>query len=123
MNAPAVINEVVAVGDPVALFDVEEADLSSGLASNPFSIKGSNKLFVQSIVANYTSWTVDLQISLDGGTTWTTIQASLLTATGPVNTNTYALPAMGDARLLLTGTSSGSTDTALVYACIGTVPA
>lgn len=120
MDAPAEINKLGIAGDPVAMFDVEEADLSgSGLASNTFNIKGFNKLLVQSIVVNYTSWHVDLQISLDQGTTWTNIQASLLTATGPVNVATYTLPGLGDARLVLIGTQSGGTDTAVVYACIG----
>jgi hypothetical protein len=122
MVAPTELNNVIAVGDPSAMFDFEEVDISgAGKPSHAFNIKGSNLIFAQSIVVNYTSWRVDIQISLDRGVTWTTILASFLTATGPVNTATFDLPAMGIARLLLIGTSSGGTDTAVVYACIGTV--
>ena len=122
MAAPTVINDVIAVGDGVAMFDVEEADLSGdGLLSNPFNIKGINLLTVVATIANYTSWSLDVLISLDNGATYFTIKAALLTSTGPVTSATYALPAMGIAKLALKGTSSAGVDTAVVYAAVGTV--
>lgn len=56
------------------------AGTAFGFEDNP---DGSDKSAVFQTTGTLTSLSADLQISLDGGTTWTTITATALTAAAP----------------------------------------
>jgi hypothetical protein len=92
-------------GEPIVI------DTNPGVAAgNPFVFQldpgGGDKSAVFQTTGTLTSLSADLQVSLDGGTTWTTTNAAAIVAATPVKVIT---PVIGGALYRFNYTAGGTT--------------
>jgi hypothetical protein len=97
---------------PTTVATASETDLSTPNTSYTFDTKGVGLVCMQVVFANYTSVTVKLQRSVDGGTTWADITNGSISTSGTIASVDPQAPLC---RISIAGTLSGSTDTMTVH--------
>ena len=92
----------------VKAVDASEVDYSAGVAKYEHDTNLVRRVALFAKWANYTTVTVKLQRSYDGGTTWTDISGGALTVSG---TSVTVTPVAPKTRIHVTATLSAGADT------------